>query len=375
MKRNSILWIVLAVILLLVSSCVPQNQTIDQQIIDNILKQIEELNLTKTNESAIFKEITAEEGDEIKLIPILEPLDEKVKYYFSAPFNQNGTWKTKKDDAGIYLVKVTIEKNNKNITKNIKLIVKPKNYKPEIVVNDTIFAKENTTLRLNFTVYDKDNDSLKINISGWLNSTTKYLDFNSQGEHFAKITVSDGKTRVSKTVKIIVENVNRKPIINITSKKVKLNTKVTFSENEIFDPDGDKITIKPEQIIFTQKGNFSKLITVCDQYDCVNKTILFEVEEKNLPPKIIGPSTINVSEGQTFCLPLSFKDPENDSLTIVYSGWMTEACKKVGYNESGTHIVNIIVSDGINQVQKQIKVFVKNVNRFPIIKDIIAIKE
>ncbi len=375
MRTNSFFWIILAVIALLVSSCIPQNQTIDQRLIDEILKQIEELNFTETEEPSIFREITAEEGEKIQLVPVLEPINEKAKYYFSPPFDQNGIWQTKKGDAGTYLVKVTIENNNQNITKNVRVVVKQKNSAPEIIINDTILAKENTTLQLNFTVYDKDNDSIKINISGWFNSNTKYLDFDSQGEHYTTITADDGKTKVVKTVKIIVENVNRKPVINITTKKVKLEQEATFSKDEIYDPDGDNLKIKPEKVFFKEEGNFSRTIAVCDNFSCVNKTVIFEVTGKNLPPEIIVPDQINVSEGQTFCLPASYRDAENDSLTIIYSGWMNERCKKVEYNESGAHLVNIIVSDGSNQAQKQIQIFVENANRFPIIKDIVAIKE
>ncbi len=375
MRKDSFFWISLAIVLLLVSSCVPQNPSIDQKLIDELLKQIEELNLTNNTEESVFKEVTAQEGDKITLLPLLKPADSKVKYHFSPPFDENGTWQTKKGDAGVYLVKVTISNGENQVSKNILVKVLRKNHAPELIVNDTIYVKENTTLKLNFTAYDLDNDSLNITISGWMNSTSKFIGFDSQGEHFVKITVSDGITSISKDITILVLNVNRKPVINISSKNVKVNEQVKFTDSDIFDLDNEKIKISPETLIFNSEGNFSKLITVCDKETCVNKTITFIVYGKNLPPEIDVANELTAYEGETFCLPVSYKDPENDSVTIVYSGWMNTKCKKIGYNESGTHIVNILASDGINQVKKEVHVFVKDVNKAPIIKDIIIIKE
>jgi len=73
-------------------------------------------------------------------------------------------------------------------------------------------------------------------------------------------------------------------------------------------------------------------------------------------------SDITINEGQTVTINPVVSDPDGDSLTISYSGWMSSSSYKTDYNDAASHTVTVVVNDGRGGiVSKDISITVNNV--------------
>ena len=79
---------------------------------------------------------------------------------------------------------------------------------------------------------------------------------------------------------------------------------------------------------------------------------------------------ITVDEGEQIKLQPKVSDPDNDKVTIKYSGWMNSATYTTTYEDAGVYTVTVTVSDGKKEVSQNIKVIVNDMNRPPVIESI-----
>ena len=168
-------------------------------------------------------------------------------------------------------------------------------------------------------------------------------------------------------------------IIVKETEPVKLNLKVT-------DPDGDPITYtytnplneKGEwQTEAGDAGEYKVTITASDGKSTTTQDLLIVVESRNQLPVIENLNDVTVNEGQTVTLSPVVKDPENEEVSIKYSGWMTSSQYETNYNDAGKHKVTITTSDGVNELSKEITITVNDVNRAPVLNELsdVSVKE
>ena len=77
----------------------------------------------------------------------------------------------------------------------------------------------------------------------------------------------------------------------------------------------------------------------------------------------IGDKTVD--EGGLLQFAITATDPDGDSLTFGYSGWMNSATYTVNYDDAGTRTVIVTVSDGELSDSCQVTIIINNVNRPP----------
>ena len=59
-------------------------------------------------------------------------------------------------------------------------------------------------------------------------------------------------------------------------------------------------------------------------------------------------------------------DPDGDTFTVSYSGWMTSPEKTTGFEDAGTHIVTITATDSKGSAGSlDVKIVVEDYNRPP----------
>ena len=234
--------------------------------------------------------------------------------------------------------------------------------------------KEGENLSLDCSFFDEDNDSLTITYSGWMNSSHKYIDYNSAGVHKVLVTVSDGKHVVHKTVTIHVLNTNRPPVLVVHNVEAMEGDIVTLNYS-VYDPDNDPVTVtfgEPfnSQGVWQTKigdaGVYEVTIAASDGKAVVEKKVNVTIKMRNTPPVIRAPDVVEVNEGEFFKLPVEYYDREQKSLIVTISGWMNSPSKQIGYDDAGTHLVTVSVSDGQYTTTKTITVIVHNVNRPPV---------
>ena len=126
------------------------------------------------------------------------------------------TYKIGYDAAGSHTIKLTISDGNLETTKLWSLDVKNLNRAPILAKMSEIKVKETDTVTLKPEATDPDGDQISYQIG---DDGIWQTDYDSAGEYNVEITASDGTDSVKETVKVIVENVNRAPVIGEIAQK------------------------------------------------------------------------------------------------------------------------------------------------------------
>jgi hypothetical protein len=159
--------------------------------------------------------VTVDEGKTARIVAkASDPDGDQVSVVFDGPFAADGTWKTKRGDAGEYDVKVTATDGEKSTSKSVHVIVNKVNSAPAITAMSDLTVYEGDTITLKPKIADADGDKLTVAYSGWMNSATKETGYDDAGEYDVKITATDpsGAT-AAEDVHITVINRNRPPVI------------------------------------------------------------------------------------------------------------------------------------------------------------------
>jgi hypothetical protein len=317
------------------------------------------------------------EGDLVSFpnLQAVDPDGDTIAYTFTPPLDSAGKWQTKVGDAGEYRVTITASDGKNSVSQVVIISVAPKNKPPVIqLAAKEITVKEGEQVTLNIQASDPDGDKVTLSFDGWMTSASRGTDYDDAGSHEVTITASDGTVTAQETVRVIVENVNRAPAISpISDIIIKEGDKITVNPTAS-DPDGDRVTFlygSPVSADGTWQsskqdvGKYRVNVTATDGSLSAETSFLLVVESLNNPPVIQIADLITVDEGQAVTLQPAITDPEGDELTISYGGWMSGPTYTATYEDSGSHLVTITVSDGINTVKKDLTVMVSDVNRPP----------
>ena len=164
--------------------------------------------------------LTADEGDTVTLDAEVSDLNEDlVTVTFSAPFDQDGKWKTDHTSAGEYDVMVTASDGEFESSFNLTLEVSNVNVPPVILgLEDEIEIDEGQNVTLDLKADYLDGDTVELSVSDPIGDdmfwATGYTD---HGEYTVTVAASDGKDTVSKEIRLVVNDVNVPPsILNVT---------------------------------------------------------------------------------------------------------------------------------------------------------------
>ena len=117
-------------------------------------------------------------------------------------------------------------------------------------------------------------------------------------------------------------------------------------------------------------GEHIVVITASDGKLTTTQQVIIDVRSKNRPPVMETIQDVVVNEGDVIAFSPKVVDPDGDNVTLSYSGWMTTPTYRTKFGDAGNYKVTISASDGINNVQQDVKVLVKHVNRAPILQPI-----
>ena len=146
------------------------------------------------------------------------------------------------------------------------------------------------------------------------------------------------------------------------------------------DPDGDVITYtfsRPLdekgqwQTDVGDVGTYQITITASDGKTEVEKRVILLILSANRAPTIDGLEDMTVAEGDLIVLKPKIFDYNGDEVFLEYSKpfdqngeWQTD------YDDSGTYLIKVSVSDSETTVEKQVTIIVADTNRAPILDDI-----
>jgi hypothetical protein len=201
---------------------------------------------------------------------------------------------------------------------------------------------------------DADGDPLIYSISGSeINiSNTGVLsfisapDYETKNSYDATVTVSDGKSSKTATLRVVINDIDESPANNVPN----ISSSATFSaaENQTSigsisasDADGDSLTysISGSEISisgggtltfvsapdYETKNSYTATVTVSDGNDSVSQSITVSISDvdeavPNQAPTISSSATFSAAENQTSIGGISASDPDGDSLSYSISG-------------------------------------------------------
>jgi hypothetical protein len=246
----------------------------------------------------------------------------------------------------------------------------------ENIITKTYTAGELISLSLKAT--DADNDKITFTFSKPLDQNGEWQTTdNDIGEYIATITASDGKSQSVKSVKLVILNPNKAPIIADISQITVTAGDIITLKPVVTDPENDDITISysgwmtesSKITIMTDVGTHTVLITVSDGKSETTKEIVINVQKENHAPVLAELKPITIKEGDLIELNAIATDEDGDDVIITYSEpfdsngeWQTEI------NDAGTYAVTVIASDGKLSDKKTVSIVVKPANSAPIIE-------
>ena len=154
------------------------------------------------------------------------------------------------------------------------------NRAPTIQEISDITIKEGETIYFEPIAEDPDNDKLKYFYDGFVTKKKYTTTYEDAGEYEVTVTASDGLLSDSTTLKVIVENTNRAPIMqNIAQQQVTENNTIEF---KLFaeDPDGDELFFYPSTTMPSGATFENNTFSWTPSYDIVS--IEEELKEFNI---------------------------------------------------------------------------------------------
>lgn len=320
-------------------------------------------------------DIVAKEGEKINFeAKATSPDEKKVTITYAKPLDSNGAWQTKVGDAGTYEVEITASDGLMTATEKVKIIIEALNHKPKIMAQDKITIKEGENVKIYVNTTDADNDPVTVKFSRWMNSSEYTTAYNDAGTHTVTVSATDGKDTVTKEVTIVVNDVNRAPVIKALQDIKVVEGSLIEVYPIVTDEDVDILTTTYSSPLNSSgkwkttigdAGKYVVTVTASDGKDSTSEKMNLIVSPINHAP-VIQIDDVTVNEGDTVKLSPVVTDEDNDPLTITYSGWMTSNLKATTYGDFGTYTVTIAASDGKTSTSKDVKVVVAKVNRPPV---------
>ncbi|MBN2880458.1 PKD domain-containing protein [Candidatus Woesearchaeota archaeon] len=154
------------------------------------------------------------EGNELVLNPVVSDLDgDNVEVTFEEPFDSNGKWQTAEGDAGEYKTTVVASDGDKSAKLSVDIVVESLNKAPVLQQIKDINVNEGEEVVISPLAIDPEGEPVSFEYSGWMTTSSYLTNYNDAGTHTVTVTVSDGVYSDSQDVTVIVEDVNRAPVI------------------------------------------------------------------------------------------------------------------------------------------------------------------
>ena len=313
------------------------------------------------------------------------------------------------EDAGSYSMTVSVSDGEFTDSDTFSLTVNNVNRAPSLIPIEDQTIDEDKTLQVPVSASDADGDPITITIfglpafaaltdnGGGSSSITFSPGYEGAGQYPMAITVSDGDLTDSDTFTLVVNNVNRPPVlmsIDNQSMDEAETIQLSVSANDL---DGDTLSLNtsglPAFATFTDNGNGTATISLSPGYeDSGNYSMTVSVSDGDLSNSDTFSLTINnvnrapvlnsiedqtIDEANTLQITISGNDPDGDNLTLTSSGLPAFAiftdkedgtgtiAFSPGNEDSGQYNLTVTASDGVLSDSKAFLLTVNNASSPP----------
>ncbi len=328
------------------------------------------------DESEVSYVVTVTEGELVSLdLEAVDPDGDSLDFEYTSPLNAQGRWQTEIGDEGKYLVTVTATDGKLSTSEDVLIIVKRANRPPTIECPPTITIKEGQELNVDCNIYDEEGDKMVISYEGWTTSRTKQTGFDDAGEYTVLVRASDQSGFSTKKVNVIVENVNRAPVIEPLDDITVMETNTVIVSPEVSDPDGDEVAVSFSspldengrwETVDGDAGVYEVVVTATDGSAMSTDVLTITVTNINTAPVLKKIGDLTFEEGDLIVLPVNAYDPEGDNLTVSYEGFMGGKEYQTTYDDAGVYEETVTVSDGVLSTSETFTITIKDKNRAPV---------
>ncbi|MBI5392631.1 hypothetical protein HZA96_02065 [Candidatus Woesearchaeota archaeon] len=277
-----------------------------------------------------------------------------------------------KKSAQINAVNTTAAKNETSATSPATIVTNP-------ATTITKAYTEGDTVQLTPKATDGDKDTVTFSYSAPLNKEGKWqTKAGDAGEYVINVTASDGKSTVTKQVKIIVQRLNQPPTISIEDVVVKEGETIELKP-KVSDPELKEVKVyysgwmdkATKTTTFTDAGTYIVTITASDGEKSAFKNITVIVRNVNRAPVLSGLIDITAKEGDLVTLKPVVSDPDQDAVSVNYTKplnkdgqWQTKK------GDAGNYEVKVAATDGDQIVSQRVKIIIQILNHPPVIEKI-----
>jgi hypothetical protein len=243
-----------------------------------------------------IEDMTVMEGDVIILKPkVFDYNADEVTILYSKPFDAQGQWQTGYEDSGTYVSKVSASDAETTVEKQITIIVKNRNRAP--ILNDiehiSVFSGE--TITMDATATDPDGDDVIITYSDPIGGDGTWTPSETDlGTYAVTVTASDYEDITEKIITVIVNHLNKGPVISIDAEIRAEETDRVVLKPVVVDPEGDTFTVTFSEPFdadgvwvtdYDSAGSHDVTITAIDEEGNMEEvTILVTIYNRNRAP-------------------------------------------------------------------------------------------
>ena len=327
-------------------------------------------------------------------------LDDK-KIQESQEFDYNPNY----GDAGSHEIYAEASDGNESAKKEWKVNVQNVDVEGLLDSIKDVVANENEVVRLELPDFEKY--WLKYTISGPVGNSNEWkTGYSDAGTYDVKVHAEGKGFSKTKTVKVVVNDVDRPPIFeSINGQFVKEDEELRIVLNAN-DPDNDEIIFSADRLpegaklegnVFTWKPGYDTIKKedfidrVMDNFRILSKSfyikftatakdkkivqnVIITVKDVDRAPIVEDIETIQINEGESLRISPKAYDLDGDKISLKYSGFITKDNYQSKFGDAGTYYVQVTVSDGLLETSKPAKIVINRVNRAPVFSKIDEVK-
>ncbi|MBT7902402.1 hypothetical protein HN587_00965 [Candidatus Woesearchaeota archaeon] len=258
------------------------------------------IELLKTNSPPKLvgaEDVFAKEGETVNLdVSCSDPDGDKLKLYISG-FMTSAQKELSFEDAGTHAIKfVCQDPDGETDEKTITLTVEDVNRPPQLVTPDTVVVDEKQKAVITAKVADPDGDSVTVTFESPFDEKGEWVTVKGDfGTKTITVEASDGKAKVSKDVKVVVNKINSAPVLSDIKDIIVYEGEVVEITPKASDEDGDKLSVSFEgfmsaatkQTDYDGAGEYTVTVTVKDlSGEEDSQVVNVKVINRNRPPSI-----------------------------------------------------------------------------------------
>lgn len=242
---------------------------------------------------------------------------------------------------------------------------------------------------------DPDADTLTFTFTSPLNDNGEWqTTYGDAGQYTITVTASDGSLTASKEVLIIVNRKEEAPVLNsfkpdATAIEIDETDTIAFdvvasdlNDDELtytWKLDGIKIGGKDSieyQTTYEDFGSHTVKVIISDGMFETEKIWSVTVNNVNRKPLLETIYDIEAEETDTIVIELQASDFDGDELSYAIDDERfvqdeNSFTWKITYDDAGEYVFTATVSDGVDITSQEFAVSIENVNRAPVILDIV----